>query len=207
MSFIIVILINLFIIKFSIPEIEKKIKENSLYLNKKNTLTNKNIIYFLFNLLLLVAITKNPFDLKIMTINILMSSIWIIILLSLYIIDKETLLLPDRLTYPLLLSGIGLHILQSKINFYLLTCIFLLIITGYIIHFLNSHVLKRITIGFGDFKLLAAICAWLGIEKTLIIFLLSNLLLLLIHFYFKKQKIYAFGPFIIFTTLFIWVTS
>ncbi len=86
---------------------------------------------------------------------------WTLITLSM--IDAKTMLLPDNLTLPLMWLGIAVnyHGLFVSLQDSVLGAIF-----GYLVLWTLFHVFKLITgkegMGYGDFKILAAIGAWGG---------------------------------------------
>lgn len=98
---------------------------------------------------------------------------WFLIALS--GIDIKTQLLPDNLTLPLLWLGIifNLYSTYTDINSSVVGAIF-----GYLALWLVYQIFKLLTskegMGYGDFKLLAAIGAWLGWQALPVIILLSS---------------------------------
>jgi leader peptidase (prepilin peptidase)/N-methyltransferase len=123
-------------------------------------------------------------------------------LLALAVIDLEYLLLPDNLTQPLLWLGLLCNI--SGIFTSLDTAVAGAII-GYLILWGTFHIYKwfsgRDGIGYGDFKLLAAIGAWLGcfsIPAILVIASLCALIIRLLFFRTHSQHYFAFGPYLCF---------
>lgn len=116
-------------------------------------------------------------------------------------IDFDTQLLPDRFTLPL--AGLGL-----LVNAYHLYTSATSAIFGYVIGFLCLwivyYLFKIITqkegMGYGDFKLLAALGAWLGALMLPLIVLLSSLfgaMVGIILLKVKKQnQPFAFGPYL-----------
>ena len=122
-------------------------------------------------------------------------------LITLTFIDFDTQLLPDRYTLPLAALGLA-------INSYALFTTPTQAIWGYVIGFLCLwivyYLFKLVTgkegMGYGDFKLLAALGAWLGPMLLPLIILLSSLvgaivgiILLKIR---KENQPFAFGPYI-----------
>jgi len=122
-------------------------------------------------------------------------------LIALAGIDFDTQLLPDRITLPLAAAGLwvntqGLFTTPS------------LAIWGYVLGFLALWsvyiVFKLVTgkegMGYGDFKLLAALGAWLGPMMLPLIILLSSVIgavIGIIIMRVKKQNLpFAFGPYI-----------
>lgn len=116
-------------------------------------------------------------------------------------IDFDTQLLPDRITLPL--AGLGL-----AVNSFSIFCSPSDAIWGYVLGFLSLwsvyFIFKVITgkhgMGHGDFKLLAALGAWLGVTSlSSIIFIAAlagsivGLVLFRIH---KESKPFAFGPYL-----------
>ncbi len=96
-------------------------------------------------------------------------------LIALSGIDIETQLLPDNMTLPLLWLGIIFNFFSTytDLNSSVLGAIF-----GYVSLWLVFQVFKVITgkegMGYGDFKLLGALGAWLGWQSLLLIILLSS---------------------------------
>ena len=98
------------------------------------------------------------------------------VLISLTFIDIDTQLLPDNLTLPLLWLGLIVNIFGI---FTPLTDAVIGAILGYLILWSIYWLFKLITgkegMGYGDFKLLAALGAWFGWQKLPAIILLSSL--------------------------------
>jgi leader peptidase (prepilin peptidase)/N-methyltransferase len=122
-------------------------------------------------------------------------------LIALAGIDFDTQLLPDRITLPLAAAGLwvntqGLFTTPS------------LAIWGYVLGFLalwSVYILFKLVtgkegMGYGDFKLLAALGAWLGPMMLPLIILLSSVIgavIGIIIMRIKKQNLpFAFGPYI-----------
>ncbi len=85
------------------------------------------------------------------------------ILVALFMIDAKTMLLPDSLTYPLLWAGILVNLNSTFVS---LENSVIGAVAGYMSLWSIYQLFKLITgkegMGFGDFKLLAAIGAWGG---------------------------------------------
>ena len=98
---------------------------------------------------------------------------WFLIALS--GIDIKTQLLPDNLTLPFLWLGIIFNLFSTYTD---LTSSVLGAIFGYLALWLVFHLFKLVTgkegMGYGDFKLLAALGAWLGWQSLPLIILLSS---------------------------------
>ena len=142
--------------------------------------------------------------------NFLMLYAWIFIsiLIVLTWIDIDTQLLPDELT--LLLLWLGLFV-NLRGNFVDLSSAVIGAIVGYLILWSIFWVFKIITkkegMGHGDFKLLAAMGAWMGWQSILPITLLSSLIgsamgvgMILLKKHQKSIPI-PFGPFLCFAGL------
>ncbi len=102
-------------------------------------------------------------------------------LLALAAIDLDTTLLPDDLTYPLLWAGLLAALLGvSPVS---LKDAVIGAMTGYLALWSLYWLFKLLTgkdgMGYGDFKLLAALGAWLGWQYLPLIILLSSLVGLL----------------------------
>lgn len=123
------------------------------------------------------------------------------VLIALTFIDFDTQLLPDRYTLPLAALGLG-------INSYGLYTSASAAIWGYLIGFLCLwivyYLFKVMTgkegMGYGDFKLLAALGAWMGPMMLPLIVLLSSLVGAIIGIILlkvkKENQPFAFGPYI-----------
>ncbi len=96
-----------------------------------------------------------------------LSSLWIyaacMTLLALAVIDLRTYLLPDMLTLPLLWAGLAYQLLYQPV---MLSNAVLGAMAGYLVLWSFYWLFKLVTgkegMGYGDFKLLAALGAWLG---------------------------------------------
>jgi leader peptidase (prepilin peptidase)/N-methyltransferase len=104
------------------------------------------------------------------------SSIFALGLLTLTCIDLETQLLPDNITLPLVWLGLLFNLNQefTSIESAVLGAVF-----GYLILWSVYWLFKIITnkegMGYGDFKMLAAIGAWLGWAVLPLVMLISSL--------------------------------
>ena len=124
-------------------------------------------------------------------------------LLALAMIDYDTQLLPDDITLPLLWAGL---IFNLGAAFVPLGAAVIGAIAGYLSLWSVYWVFKLITgkegMGYGDFKLLAAICAWLGWQALAMVILISSvvgatvgigLMVLAKH---GREKPIPFGPYL-----------
>ncbi|RPG33788.1 MAG: prepilin peptidase [Gammaproteobacteria bacterium TMED92] len=126
-------------------------------------------------------------------------------LLALLLIDYDTGLLPDPITQPLLWAGLITNLVFPLIP---LSDAVLGAIFGYTSLWLVFWSFKLLTgkegMGYGDFKLLAALGAWLGwqaLPQILMIAAVSGLLYALIRVALGKQSFsnaIPFGPFLAF---------
>lgn len=99
---------------------------------------------------------------------------WVLIALSM--IDFDTKLLPDIITIPVLWLGILININGT---FTSLESSVIGAMAGYLslwsIYQIHHFITGREGMGFGDFKLLALLGAWLGWQSLLMVVLLSSL--------------------------------
>jgi leader peptidase (prepilin peptidase)/N-methyltransferase len=99
-------------------------------------------------------------------------------LLALTLIDLDRQLLPDSMTLPLLWAGLIVNTLDGGAGLFapLLSSV-IGAVAGYLALWSVYHVFKLVTgkegMGYGDFKLLAAIGAWLGWQALPVVILLS----------------------------------
>lgn len=124
-------------------------------------------------------------------------------LIALAIIDFNTTLLPDNITLPFLWLGI-------LVNYFGLFCSLqdsvLGAVIGYLSLWLVFHLFKLITgkegMGYGDFKLLALLGAWLGWQYILPIILISSVvgsvigITLIVTKLLPRDKPTPFGPYL-----------
>ncbi|MCU7818872.1 MAG: A24 family peptidase [gamma proteobacterium symbiont of Lucinoma myriamae] len=125
-------------------------------------------------------------------------------LIALTMIDFDTQLLPDNITLPFLWLGLLISLLQiSDIS---LENSVIGAIAGYMVLWMVYQLFKLITgkegMGYGDFKLLAVLGAWLGWQALPLILLLSALVgaivgISLILFLGRDKNIpIPFGPYL-----------
>lgn len=130
-----------------------------------------------------------------------MALTWCLIVLS--FIDFDRQLLPDDITLPLLWGGL---ILNAFAIFTPLLAAVIGAISGYIFLWLVFQVFKLMTgkegMGYGDFKLFAALGAWLGWQSLPLIILLSSLvgaiagISFILLFGHDRRLPIPFGPFL-----------
>ncbi len=126
------------------------------------------------------------------------------VLIAATFIDLDTMLLPDSLTLPLTWFGITLALLQiSPVS---LQDSVIGAIAGYLslwsVYWLFKLVTGKEGMGYGDFKLLAALGAWFGWQYLPMIILLSSfvgVIFGIIQLRLKQQgidKAFPFGPYL-----------
>jgi leader peptidase (prepilin peptidase)/N-methyltransferase len=126
---------------------------------------------------------------------------WTII--PLCMIDYDTQLLPDALTLPLLWAGLVLSLGGIFVGSH---ASIIGALSGYLSLWLVYHIFKLVTgkegMGYGDFKLLAAIGAWVGWQALPVVILFSSVVgattgILLIAFKGRtRSQPIPFGPFL-----------
>ena len=124
-------------------------------------------------------------------------------LIALTLIDLKKLLLPDSITLPLLWLGITLSMFNVFTD---LKSSIIGAIAGYLILWLVYHLFKLLTkkegMGYGDFKLLAALGAWIGFSFLPQIILVSSVvgsivgISMLVIGKTKQQQPIPFGPYL-----------
>ncbi len=131
--------------------------------------------------------------------------IWMLIILS--FIDVKINLLPDIINYPLLWLGLLLNLNQTFVP---IEQAVVGAIAGYLIlwslHWLFKIICHKEGLGYGDFKLMAAVSAWLGIGAIPLLMFLSSLFGLIGYFWMWRirenyQESVAFGPYIAISAL------
>ena len=124
-------------------------------------------------------------------------------LIALAAIDFDTQLLPDDITLPLLWAGLLVNVAGTFVP---LSSAVIGAAAGYLslwsVYWLFKLVTGKEGMGYGDFKLLAAICAWLGWQALATVILLSSvvgaaigigLMVLARH---GRDKPIPFGPYL-----------
>jgi leader peptidase (prepilin peptidase) / N-methyltransferase len=126
-------------------------------------------------------------------------------LLALTFIDYDHQLLPDDITLPLLWLGLVFNLGSTFVP---LASAVIGALAGYVSLWLVYQAFKLVTgregMGYGDFKLFAALGAWLGWQQLPLVILLSSLLGALVGIGFilfkgrDRQLPIPFGPFLCF---------
>lgn len=128
------------------------------------------------------------------------------LLIPLFFIDIDTMLLPDRLTFPFLLFALcqtGLNMGHTDLLDSMVAA-FLGFSIPWLLDKLYSWRHGRAGMGMGDMKLIAGIGAWLGTEALFAVMFLSSILAIitvLLLLQKGKNDIFPFGPFLIIATL------
>jgi leader peptidase (prepilin peptidase)/N-methyltransferase len=133
-------------------------------------------------------------------------ALWLLLaaLIALAFIDLDTRLLPDNLTLPLAWAGLLVNLdgLLVPLGEAVIGAV-----AGYLVLWSVYHVFKLLTgkegMGFGDFKLLAALGAWLGWKMLLPILLAASLsgalvgIGLIVFAGHDRSKPIPFGPWLV----------
>lgn len=123
-------------------------------------------------------------------------------LLTLALIDFDTQLLPDNITLPFLWLGLMVNYFDLFVT---LDNAFLGAAAGYLalwsVYFLFKLVTGKEGMGFGDFKMLAMLGAWLGVAAIPLIIIISSFTgalfgSILILSGWNRDKPIKFGPFL-----------
>lgn len=125
------------------------------------------------------------------------------VLVALTFIDLDKMLLPDQLTLPLLWAGLLFNLTGGFVP---LADAVIGAMAGYLVLWSLYWAFKLLTgkegMGYGDFKLLAALGAWLGWQALPIVLLLSSLVgafigigLILLRNHHQNKPI-PFGPYL-----------
>ncbi len=133
------------------------------------------------------------------------ASVFLWTLVALTFIDFDTQLLPDNLTLPLLWAGLFANLVGAVPSVTLRDAV-VGAIAGYLLLWVIYWAFKLIRgkegMGYGDFKLLAALGAWLGWQMLPLIVLLSSVVgaaigISLVVFKGRDHQIpLAFGPYL-----------
>ena len=133
------------------------------------------------------------------------ASVFLWMLVAMTFIDFDTQLLPDNLTLPLLWAGLLANLVGAVPTVTLRDAI-IGAVAGYLVLWVIYWAFKLIRgkegMGYGDFKLLAALGAWLGWQMLPLIVLLSSVVgaaigISLVAFKGRDHQIpLAFGPYL-----------
>lgn len=119
-------------------------------------------------------------------------------LIPLFVIDVKEQLLPDALTVPLVWIGLIYQMqfgdLQSGVIGAMLGYLFL-----WSIYWIFKLIRKKESMGYGDFKLFAALGAWAGWQALLEVLFIASVLSVVFFIVTKSDKHQktSFGPFLI----------
>lgn len=141
---------------------------------------------------------------EVSTVHVIAGFVLVAFLIALAFIDLDTYLLPDSLTLPLLWIGL---LLNLDARFVPLEEAVIGAVAGYLVLWAVYWLFKLTTgkegMGYGDFKLLAALGAWFGWKMLLPIVLLSSLLgalvgiALILFAGHARAKPIPFGPYLV----------
>lgn len=118
-------------------------------------------------------------------------------LIALAFIDMDTQLLPDQITLPLIWLGLLMNLYFAFVP--LQQAVWGAVV-GYMALWLLFHLFKWITgkegMGYGDFKLLSALGAWLGVSTLPVMIILAALVGIVASIVLKvaRNQPMAFGP-------------
>ena len=181
---------------------------NQPIIYKNNSLFKRAIPAVLFVILSIAILLRFHYSFSLSIAALLFT--WILLIAS--FIDGDYKILPDQLTLTLLWIGLLVNCFSL---FTTLTSAIFGAVTGYLLLFITFHLYKLITkkegLGYGDFKLLAAIGAWLGLVAIPITLLLASVLACIViggKMLLSKtslQEQFPFGPFLAFAGWFVLV--
>ncbi|UCD18376.1 MAG: prepilin peptidase [Candidatus Zixiibacteriota bacterium] len=126
------------------------------------------------------------------------------VLVTIIFIDVEFQIIPDMLTIPGIVVGLGVSILPSGIG--ITSALIGLLVGGgvlYLIAILGDLLFRKDSMGGGDIKMTAMLGAFLGWQKIVLIFFagaLIGLVISIIVMFFSKKvrstRVIPFGPFL-----------
>jgi len=125
-------------------------------------------------------------------------------LIAIFFIDLDFQIIPDLITLPGMVIGLGISLLPGGIG--ILQSLIGLVVGGgalYLVALLGDWLFKKESMGGGDIKMAAMLGAFLGWQKVLFIFLASagiglvvSLVMMLFSAKMRQQRVVPFGPFI-----------
>lgn len=190
---LIVILLSAKSTQFMLKKVPNK------YLNKRSVnIHYKWLVLLYFPLILMVILLSNHL------MTVFLFSLFFNLVVCLFIIDIKMGYLPDILTYPLLWGGLLYQTCSSEGH--VVSAIYAVIISYLSITLLTTmmeKVRQRPQMGRGDFKLIAACAAWLGVMDLPFFFALAaslgGIYYVVVCFIYSNKSItrIPFGPAII----------
>ena len=136
------------------------------------------------------------------------SIIFISMMIVITVTDLETGLIPDQITIPGMLLGLSLSFVNTGafpdgLWYHKLLASLIGLLGGgaviWVTGWLGGLIFRKEAMGGGDVKLLAMTGAFIGFEKTLLVFFLSPFIALpyaLFHRFIKKNETIPYGPFL-----------
>jgi leader peptidase (prepilin peptidase)/N-methyltransferase len=125
-------------------------------------------------------------------------------LIVIFFIDLEHQIIPDSITLPGIVLGVGISLAPGGIN--IVQSLVGLVVGGgslYLIALLGDWLFKKDSMGGGDIKMAAMLGAFLGWQKVLLIFMASaaiglvvSITIMFFSAKLRKTRLVPFGPFI-----------
>lgn len=137
------------------------------------------------------------------TATAFMGVILVWVLIAVAFIDYDTQFISDEMTLPLL--WLGLLFNSTSVGFVSLSSSVYGAVIGYLLFWSVYWIFKLLTgregMGYGDFKLLAAIGAWLGAVSILPVVIISSVLAVLVNVVLMTCRVddskpFPFGPYL-----------
>lgn len=125
-------------------------------------------------------------------------------LIAIFFIDYDFQIIPDSITLPGILIGLGISLIPEGIGI-VQSAIGMVVGGGslYLMAILGEFLFKKEAMGGGDIKMAAMLGALVGWQKVILIFITSSfiglfasLLLMLISARLRKERVIPFGPFL-----------
>ncbi|MFI3240984.1 MAG: A24 family peptidase [Alphaproteobacteria bacterium] len=185
---------------YAIYKILKPVKRSKVISLKKRHLLKK---YFYRSVLigLIVGFLFYVFSLRFGGSGLFLKLLFVWLLVLLSEIDHRMMLLPDIITFPLVLLGFFASLYAFSFTNVIDSSLGSLV--GYFLPVFASMLLvwkNKDAFGGGDIKFLAVIGAWCGVDKLLFVIMLASISFG-VYALLKKQRAGAFGPWLSFATL------
>jgi len=126
------------------------------------------------------------------------------VLITIFFIDYDFQIIPDVITIPSMVIGLGLSLLPGGIG--ILPSIIGFLVGGgvlYIIAVLGDWLFKKESMGGGDIKMAAMLGAFLGWQKVVLVFfgsavvgLVVSVIIMLFSSKLRSSRVVPFGPFL-----------
>lgn len=139
-----------------------------------------------------------------LSLNFVIFSLIASALIAIFFIDLDFQIIPDVITLPGIIVGLGVSLLPDGIG--IINALIGLLVGGgslYLVALLGDWLFKKDSMGGGDIKMAAMLGSFLGWQKVLLIFISSafiglvvSIVIMMFSAKLRKSRVIPFGPFL-----------